>query len=137
MSSIEVSKRGYTHLKIDFDEKHAAPTFVEIHLKRVEGGGIYGRLIDDAGNPVKRFCVEFFDSSRESRRPQFAEEFENDGGMFSTTVVPPGTYDVSIVSLPYSQMERQQGVTIARVDIRNGYFYGEILAQFPPHHEKK
>jgi hypothetical protein len=82
-------------------------------------------VIDTAGGVVRRFRVSLSSASGEPQDAIYERDFENDGGMFSVTDVPPGTYDLTIESLPYSISSPRQRLK-NRVEIRKGFFFGEI-----------
>ena len=64
-------------------------------------------------------------------------DFEGNDGVFSVTDLPVGTYDLEIGTLPYSRAISRQFQMIRGVEIRKGFYYGEVLVQFPRVNEKK
>ena len=137
-SRIKVSKPGYIPQVV-------IPGFIEqpggrldsgtpgaeviISLKRGEGG-IYGRAVDEAGNPVKRFHIVL----KTETGTRYQRDFDNDDGRFSVEDVPAGIYDISFRSVPINIREPSLSGTLLlkRIEIRRGYYYGEILAQLLP-----
>lgn len=102
---------------------------VNISLKRGEGG-IYGRAVDEAGNPVKRFHIVLTTETG----TRYQRDFDNDDGLFSVEDVPAGIYDISFRSVPINIREPFLSGTLLlkRIEIRRGYYYGEIQAQLLP-----
>lgn len=102
---------------------------VIISLKRGEGG-IYGRAVDEAGNPVERFHIVFTTETG----TRYQRDFDNDDGLFSVEDVPAGIYDISFRSVPINIGEPflSRTLLLKRIEIRRGYYYGEIPAQLLP-----
>ncbi len=102
---------------------------VIISLKRGEGG-IYGRVVDEAGKPVKRFHMVLTTETW----IRYQRDFDNDDGVFSVADVPAGIYDISFRSVPINTREPFLSGTLLlkRIEIRRGYYYGEIQAQLLP-----
>jgi hypothetical protein len=102
---------------------------VIIRLKRGEGG-IYGRAVDEAGNPVKRFHIVL----KTETGTRYQRDFDNDDGLFSVEDVPAGIYDVSFTSIPINDREPflVESLVLKRIEIRRGYYYGEIQVQLLP-----
>jgi protocatechuate 3,4-dioxygenase beta subunit len=126
---IKVSKPGYIEQsEIGHLSSNASAPEMEIRLRQSQGG-IYGRVVDDAGKPMERFQITF------SGGPgRYIRGFESNQGIFSVTDIPAGTYDLYIEAMPYAPLESQvmQRLQIKSVEIRRGHFYGELLIQFPP-----
>jgi protocatechuate 3,4-dioxygenase beta subunit len=126
---INVSKTGYIEQsKIGHVSSNAPTPEMEIRLRRSEGG-IYGRVVDAAGKPAERFAIRFSGGSG-----SYLRGFESDQGLFAVTDIPAGTYDLYIQAVPYAPLESQvmPRFDIKSVEIRKGYFYGELLIQLPP-----
>lgn len=102
---------------------------VIISLKRGEGG-IYGRAVDEAGKPVKRFHMILTTETW----TVYHRDFDNDDGLFSVVDVPAGIYDISFTSLPINDRKPFliERLLLKRIEIRRGYYYGEIVAQLLP-----
>jgi protocatechuate 3,4-dioxygenase beta subunit len=126
---IMVSKPGYMAGWFFYhDENQKCPPFLEIRLKRVEGG-IYGRVINEAGRPVTSFGVALFDTSSESSPPRFGKYFDNEEGLFSITEVPAGTYKVAVFAITDPTTNQVQKRASQQIEIRKGLFFGEVLVQ--------
>jgi hypothetical protein len=124
-----VSKTGYIEQsEIGHVGSNALAPEMEICLRQSEGG-ILGRVVDDAGKPAERLQITFSGGSG-----RYIRGFESDQGIFSVTDIPAGTYDLSIQVVPYAPLESQvmQRMQLKSVEIRRGYFYGELLIQLPP-----
>jgi len=133
---IKVARLGYFDQRVTFDSAKPAPAEVSIRLKRVEAG-IFGRVIDYRGLPVKRFVAHL--RNPEARPPiqDYQRSFSDDRGAFTITDVAPGNYALIIQSVQGTTADDVQIVTRKDVDIRKGFLLGEILVQFPPPQFKK
>ncbi len=100
-----------------------------ISLKRADGG-IFGRAVDEAGSPVKRFSITF----TSEHGMVYRREFDNDQGLFSVEDLPAGIYDMAVRALPIDIRAPyiSAKVQLKRIEIRRGYYYGEILARLVP-----
>jgi hypothetical protein len=110
---------------------------IEIRLKQSEGG-LFGRVIDDAGRAVQRFEIVFRGSPKaEPERSIYIRGFEGEEGLFSVSDIPAGIYDLYVEAIPYGPMDDMllQNMELKNVEIRKGYFLGELLFQFPPRKE--
>jgi hypothetical protein len=121
---ITVSKPGFLERRLGSDLGKSLPEDGKIRLS-FSAGGVFGRVIDAAGGVARRFRVSLSSVSGEPQDAIYERDFENDGGMFSVTDVLPGTYDLTIESLPYSISSPRQRLK-NRVEIRKGFFFGEI-----------
>ena len=126
-------KQGYLEQRLTFADNHPVYSGIEICLIRPQGG-IFGRVTDAAGNPVKLFNVRFSPGAWMS---SYFRSFENERGSFTVSDVPPGAYDVTFFSVPNSRLERSQELLIRQLEIRKGYYLGEISVQFPPPRQNK
>lgn len=131
---ITANKEGFLERRVGYSYKDAPPE-IEIRLKQSEGG-IYGRVIDSKGTHVSKFRLSIQSPTTESLI-HYLQEFESDNGTFSITDLPPGTYDIEVEIQPDSDSPSRQFMRVNKVEIRKGYFYGEILFQFPPPIDEK
>jgi len=140
--SVAVSKPGYLTKRLNFPNRSQGPTEgIEICL-RIPETGVFGRVIDESGRPVNRFRVTLIGmdpaadvdhivgSSAYYSYHQFT--FEDDDGKFLVTEIPAGFYMLTITSIPDSPREIRIYDPKERVELRKGYYYGEILAQMTP-----
>jgi hypothetical protein len=139
-SRFKVSKPGYIQQvvipgnieqpggRLDSETPNAE---VIISLKRGEGG-IFGRVVDESGMPVKRFHVTL---TRETWTVYF-RDFDNDDGLFSVADIPAGIYDISFISAPINLRDTISSLLLKRIEIRRGYYYGEIQAQLLPNRDQ-
>ncbi len=125
VSGIKISKLGFVEQQLQFSVDGSQN---KIRLKTVECG-IYGRVTDGIGKPIDRFRVSLRTTRESSRSGFYERDFENEQGMFSITDVPAGIYDLTISSLPHSSAGTWDLVRSDHIEIRKGYYYGEILAQ--------
>jgi hypothetical protein len=123
---VGASKLGYLEQQLTFDQGTPAPPEIEISLKYPEGG-LFGRAIDDEGRPVYRFRLRFFDTSSQWGSARYTRDFQDDNGLFLVTDVPAGAYDVAMQSLPYSSLEPGPEMRLGQMEIRKGYYFGEII----------
>jgi hypothetical protein len=134
---VRVSKAGYVPQEV-------IPGFIEQPKYRLGGeksdaeeiitlkrsGGLFGRAVDEAGNPVRRFSLFLKSETGAS----YHRDFDNDNGLFSVGDVPPGIYDLAFSSLPVN-LESSFVVTksnLRSIEIRRGFYYGEIIVIFSP-----
>jgi hypothetical protein len=127
---IRVSRPGYFDQRLAFDSARPAASEVNILLKRVEAG-IYGRVIDYKGIPVKRFVVHVRSASGATAGQDYQRSFVSDRGAFMITDVAPGTYTLVIQSVPSATTDNVDLFSMEGVEIRKAFLFGEILAQFP------
>jgi protocatechuate 3,4-dioxygenase beta subunit len=137
-STFKISKPGYIPREVvpgrieqpggglDRDAPHAE---VVITLQHSEGG-FYGRAVDESGNPVKRLSIYLMTESGDTHY----REFDNDEGLFSIVDIPTGIYEVLFKALPIGVREpfSPRTLTIKRIEIRRGFYYGEIVARLSP-----
>jgi hypothetical protein len=131
---ITVNKIGFLERRISYAFKDAPPE-IEIRLKQAETG-IYGRVLDSNGIPISKFRISVQSSAIKSHLPHL-RLFDSDNGTFAIMDVPPGTYDVEVEFQPNPSALPRMIMNINRVEIRKGYFYGEILFQFPSPADKE
>jgi hypothetical protein len=138
---ISVKKPGYSDLlSLDPVKQWATESSLadpipelEIRLERAGQGGFFGRVVDAEGSPVRRFAVSLAPKVGAGQ----TRSFENDDGLFAVRDIPAGTYHVTIYTTPASRTVEVKRVSLDSIEIRKGFFYGEIVAQFPPATEKK
>jgi hypothetical protein len=129
VTAVWVTKRGYVE-KRQYIEAARAREEVEIRLP-FANGGLFGRVTDSEGSPIHQFSVVLKDEAAQESRA-YSRSFKNEDGYFSVTDVAPGSYQLFIMrDLPGSRILR-----LGQVEIRRGYSFGEIAAQFPPAIEK-
>ena len=123
VASIDVSRSGYLEKVIEFDQD-STRLHTEIRLKpNLEGGGIYGRVIDADRDSVERFDLwlhTLFGKRRAIRR-----SFEDLNGVFSVVDLPSGDFRLEV----RSRLGRDTLITqtVDRVTVRKGMVYGELL----------
>ncbi len=127
---IRIDAPGFLDQRLSFDAKKPVPAEAVVRIKRVEGG-IFGRVIDHRGIPVKRFVVHLRDESAPPGKPEFQRSFSVDNGRFAVADLAPGTYTLIIQSVTSSSAEDVQVLRQDGVEIRKGFFFGEFIAQFP------
>jgi hypothetical protein len=130
----------FTIKKIGYAEEHltmnqVTPFFVEIRLERADSG-VFGKVLDSAGNPVRTFRITFTDASNPAG--WFMRRFDTEDGRFWVTDVPPGIYRASF-ALDERTVETRQGSTVIRVssllgratienlEIRKGQYTGDVV----------
>jgi hypothetical protein len=126
---IRVSRAGYFDQRLTFSSAKPAPPEVNVVLKRVEAG-IYGRVIDYRGMPVKRFVVHVRGAGAAAGQ-EYQRSFVSDRGAFAMTDIAPGTYTLVIESVPSATTDDVDLFSMEGMEIRKGFLFGEILAQFP------
>lgn len=131
---IRVVKDGFNEQSIVYSDTQPVPADLVIRLQR-SNGGIYGRVIDDAFKPIRRFQIFLQDASAETGGPRYSRDFAGDQGLFSLGDIPEGIYSLTVRSLPHTPTESIQSLRLERVEIRRGYFLGEFLIQFPPRNQ--
>jgi hypothetical protein len=127
---LRVSKPGYFDQRLAFSSAKPAPPEAKIILKQVEAG-IYGRVIDYKGIAVKRFVVHVRRASGGTAGQEYQRSFVSDHGTFVITDVAPGTYSLLVESVPKASTDNVDLFHMEGVEIRKGFLFGEILAQFP------
>jgi hypothetical protein len=133
---IKVTRLGYFDQRLTFDNTNPAPPEVAVRLKRVEAG-IYGRVIDYRGIPIKRFIAHLRNPGAKPPIQDYQRSFSDDRGGFTITDAAPGSYTLIIQSVQSSTADDVQIITRENVEIRKGFLLGEILMQFPPPRFKK
>ena len=127
---ITVTKPGFIQRRLSLEMSGLVPADGKIVLEE-SNGGIFGRVTYDEGQPVTRFRMTISTIREEARSLMYERDFESNDGVFSVTDLPVGTYDLNIDTLPYTRAMSRQSGSIKRVEIRKGYYYGEILVLFP------
>jgi hypothetical protein len=125
---IRVSRTGYFDQRIVFDKSKPAPPEVAVRMKQVETG-LYGRVIDYRGIPVKRFILHLKNTKGGGK--DFQRSFSSGNGKYMVTDVQPGTYDLIIQSVADSTAEDVQLVRLDQLEIRKGFLVGEVVSQLP------
>ncbi len=125
VTAIWVSKRGYVEKRQTFDRMRR---FGDVQIGLIPAdGGIFGRAIEADGQPVQHFTVLLREQPA-TGAVGYSRPFESADGRFRVMDVPPGLYNISVSrNSPGAQMVR-----IGEVEIRRGYYYGEIIAEFSP-----
>lgn len=124
---IQVSKTGYFDHRLAFEGGKPAPANLVIKMKRIEAG-IYGRVVDYKGIPVRRFVVHVKNPETGS---DYQRSFNSESGAFMITDVAPGTYTLIIQSVLSATTDTVQLFSQDGLEFRKGFLFGEILAQFP------
>ena len=124
---IQVSKTGYFDHRLAFEGGKPAPANLVIKMKRIEAG-IYGRVVDYKGIPVRRFVVHVKNPETGSDHQR---SFHSESGAFMITDVAPGTYTLIIQSVLSATTDTVQLFSQDGLEFRKGFLFGEILAQFP------
>jgi hypothetical protein len=126
---IRVSASGFLDQRVALDSKKPPVPETIVRMKRVEAG-IFGRVIDYRGFPVKRFVLHL----RRETAPAGSDlqrSFSVESGRFSVTDVAPGVYTLIIQSVPASSAEDVEVLRNEGIEIRKGFFLGEFIAQLP------
>jgi hypothetical protein len=118
VKEIKVNRVGYLSERLLFLEE-AAPSFVRIRLKRTEGG-IYGRVVNDQGKPIKKFIMTTLDPQGGSG--MISRMFEDEDGLFAISDVPPGNYQLTAASVGTAAK-----IANLKVEIRSGLYFGEVI----------
>lgn len=126
---IKVTRAGYFDQRLTFEAGKPVPTDSIVRLKRVEAG-IYGRVIDYRGIPVKRFVVHIRNASGGSGGQDYQRSFSSDRGAFSVTDIAPGTYALVVQSVQSATTDDVQLMRMDNVEIRKGFLLGEVIVQF-------
>jgi len=118
-----VTKPGFIAEFLYFRDQKC-PDFLEVILKPAEGG-IYGRVVDEKGDPVTRFSVVLRDAGSD-HYPGLFKYIDNDNGMFSITEAPAGSYQMVVHEIieNIDQVPKRMSM---QVEIKNGFFLGEVL----------
>jgi len=131
LAEIRVTARGFSENHIEFSDADRVPSYLEIRMSPANAG-IFGRVVDATGTPVKHLSVRMQDTAKK-REGIYTRQFDTSDGLFSVDDIPAGTYDVTfripIGSVPQLRLEH--------VEIKEGYLYGEVLLQFSQYTEKK
>jgi hypothetical protein len=120
---ITVTKAGYAEQRLVFGSK-PAPSVIDVRLQPAEAG-FFGRVIDEAGNPARRFTMYLKDLSAPDMLG-FLRQFDTEDGRFSVTDVAPGVYSVRIIPdsvIPLTNADLPQ------LEIRKGFYYGGVTVQ--------
>jgi len=116
--SVTASKPGYKTERRQFEEGKYQPTWVEIHLSSAQAG-IFGKVIDESGNPVQRFRIGIGARGWSSG----SQNFDTEDGRFLVSDLPEGTYTIRVTSPLILDREFR----IDDLKLRNGFFYGPML----------
>ena len=129
VTAVWVAERDYVE-KRQYIEAMKAREEVDIRLP-FANGGLIGRVTDSEGSPIHQFSVALKDEAAPEGRA-YSRSFKNEDGYFYVTDVAPCSYQLFIMrDLPEARILR-----LGQVEIRRGYLFGEIAAQFPPAKEK-
>jgi hypothetical protein len=126
---IRASAPGFLDQRLAFDSKKPVPAEASLRMKKVENG-IFGRVIDYRGIPVKRFVVHLREEAAQPAKPEYQRSFNVDNGRFVLTGMAPGRYTLLIQSVTSSTAEDVQVLQQDGVEIRKNFFFGEFIAQF-------
>jgi hypothetical protein len=127
---VRVSRTGYFDQRVPLDQETPAQPAVTIRLKRVEAA-IYGRVIDYRGIPVRRFVIHLRNVEVQPGGPEFQRSYNTLNGRYMISDVAPGVYSLLVQSVTESTAEDVQVVRMEPLEIRKGFLFGEVLAQFP------
>jgi hypothetical protein len=125
---IRVSRLGYVDRRIPFDKSKDMTADLNIRMKPVEAG-LFGRVIDYRGIPVKRFVLHL--KNKQTGAEAFQSSYSVDNGKYAITTVAPGVYELVIQSVASSTAEDVQVVHSDQVEVKKGFLLGEIVSQFP------
>jgi len=79
---------------------------------------VFGRVVDEEGNPVQRFHVEILDGSHDVT----SQYIDNEDGRFVLPDLVEGKYSIRV----NSPLIRTRGITVDDLNLRDGYFYGPL-----------
>lgn len=127
---LRVSAPGFLDQRLAFDGRKSPTGETVVRMKKVEAG-IFGRVIDYRGIPVKRFVLHLRKDPARPAGTDFQRSYSVDSGRFAVTDVAPGVYSMIIQSVPGSSAEDVQVYRNDAVEIRQGFFLGEVIIQFP------
>ncbi len=130
VQEIKVARAGFFDQRLTYEDAKPAPPEVVIRMQALEAG-IFGRVINEKGLPVKRFVLHMRDLAAEPGSQEYQRSFTNESGEFRVTDIAPGVYDLVIQSVPELTAEDVQLVKVEQVEVRKGYMFGEILAKLP------
>jgi hypothetical protein len=128
MREIRISRLGFFDQRVSFDKGKEPPADFAIRLKRVEAG-IFGRVIDYRGIPVKRFVIHL--KNNQAGGKGYQRSFSTGNGKYAVTDVTPGVYELIIQSVAGSTAEDVQLWRMDQMEIRKGFLIGEVMSQFP------
>jgi hypothetical protein len=117
-TSVTAGKSGYIRQTMGFEEGK----FVVIHLRAADDhthAGLFGKVVDEAGEPVQRYMVEILGESGTVR----VQHIDNKDGSFVLKDLPEGKYSIRV----NSPLIPSRGVTMDDLSLRDGYFYGPLL----------
>ncbi len=117
--SVTADKAGYIGQTMPFEDGN----FVVFHLRASRGNananaGVFGRVVDEEGNPVQRFHVEILDGSHAVT----SQYIDNEDGRFVLPDLVEGKYSIRV----NSPLIPTRGVTMDDLNLRDGYFYGPV-----------
>ena len=116
-TEVQASKPGYVTASFLLDPK-LVPGFQRITLKPAEiGGGIYGKIVTSAGQPVYTFSIIISPGSE--RR-----DFSSLDGEFEVTDLPEGNYSF-VVHSQEGKLNLQ--AKLDRIEVRKGMAYGPVV----------
>jgi len=113
--TVTAEKAGYISQTMPFEDGH----FVVFNLRAARGNaGVFGRVVDEEGNPVQRFHVEILDGSHDVT----SQYIDNEDGRFVLPDLVEGKYSIRV----NSPLIRTRGITVDDLNLRDGYFYGPL-----------
>jgi len=131
---ITVRKIGYAEQRLTLNK--IPPCDMEIRLQQADSG-VYGRLVDDTGKPVRIFSMTFWGLSNPANL--FTRRFDREEGRFSVTDVPPGLYRITFATDNYTVTTMDTGIrvigrsslyrqaTIEQIEIKKGQYHRELV----------
>ena len=122
VTQISVSKRGYMERRLTVD-RHPESSPIEIMLQPRETG-IFGKLTDAAGLPVKFFTMRLTKPGEQS----YFRIFNNETGSFLVDDIPAGVYDAFLRTMSSPPKDAE----LKGLDLRRGYMFGEVIVSLPP-----
>jgi hypothetical protein len=115
---IRVKRNGYLDERVLFLEE-TVPPFIRIRLKHAEGG-IYGRVVNGSGKPVKKFILSTLDP--QAGTGSVTRVIENEDGLFSIADIAPGNYQLTAATMGGAAKS-----SALRIEIRSGWYFGEVV----------
>jgi hypothetical protein len=92
---------------------------------QVADSGIFGRVVDDGGKPVRRFSVLL----RQQEMSGSARLFNSEDGRFAITDFAPGIYSAYFSSDSGPPLSAH----LPELEIKKGFYYGEVVVRLLPY----